>query len=41
LAGLALGDGLGSAAKALDWAIKPTTAARSRMCFIITISGCS
>jgi hypothetical protein len=33
-----LGDGVGSAAKTLDSAIKPMTAARSRMGFIIIIS---
>lgn len=34
-----LGAGVGSAAKTLDSAIKPIAAARSRMCFIIMISG--
>jgi hypothetical protein len=36
-----LGDGVGSAAKALDSAIRPMAAARSRICFIIIISGLS
>ena len=36
-----LGLGSGSAAKALDCAIKPMAAARGRICFIIVISGLS
>jgi hypothetical protein len=36
-----LGAGVGSAAKTLASAIKPMAAARSRMCFIIVISGLS
>ena len=36
-----LGDGVGSAAKALDSAIRPMAAAKGRMCFIIIISGLS
>ena len=36
-----LGAGVGSAAKTLDWAIKPMAAARGRICFIIVISGLS